>query len=240
VTRRNFAAVLLAIACAISGGAAAFSQPIATPEIEDSSIGYESPTAALEALRNKPGTEISERNGWTIVRDDESASSTAIWLFVPPAHAAYPAVVKRVLAERDGKVYLHTTSLCSGAKDSCDTLAHESRSIDNQVRASSGPPPKVPLATGRYEFQHRFAEHPDIQSIKLIAEVIDDNIVLTNADSDRVFNFGVIEQGTLMWHARTQQWIVGNSEEDRNAEHVGGCSDGPSVIDLVELVYWTC
>jgi hypothetical protein len=98
----------------------------------------------------------------------------------------------------------------------------------------------VPLATGRYEFQHRFAEHPDMQSIKLIAEIIDDNIVLTNADSDGVFDFGVIAEGTLMWHARTQQWIIGNSEEDRNAEDVGGCSDGPSVVDLVKLEYWTC
>jgi hypothetical protein len=100
--------------------------------------------------------------------------------------------------------------------------------------------PPIPLPTGRYEFQHRFAEHPNIQSIKLIAEIVDDHIRLTNADSDAVFAFGVIEEGTLMWHAASQQWIIGDSDADREAGEVGGCSDGPSVVDLVKLEYWTC
>lgn len=79
-----------------------------------------------------------------------------------------------------------------------------------------------------------------MQSIKLIAEISDDYIELTNADSDAVFSFGLVEKGTLVWHAASHQWIIGLSEEDRNASDVGGCSDGPSVVDLVELVYWTC
>ena len=100
--------------------------------------------------------------------------------------------------------------------------------------------PPIPLPTGRYEFTHRFAEHPDMSSIKLIAEIIDDQIELTNADSDAVFNFGIVAKGTLMWHAATQQWIIGLADEDRNASDVGGCSGGPEVVDLEELVYWTC
>jgi hypothetical protein len=100
--------------------------------------------------------------------------------------------------------------------------------------------PPVPLPTGRYEFRHRFAEHPGIPSIKLIAIIDDDHIELTNADSDKVFPFGLIEEGTLMWHAASQQWIIGYSEQDRNATDVGGCTDGPSVVDLVKLEYWTC
>ena len=79
-----------------------------------------------------------------------------------------------------------------------------------------------------------------MRSIKLIAEIIDDHIQLTNADSDDVFDFGVIEEGTLMWHALSEQWIIGDSEEDRYASDVGGCSAGPSVVDLVKLEYWTC
>jgi hypothetical protein len=100
--------------------------------------------------------------------------------------------------------------------------------------------PPIPLPTGRYEFTHRFAEHPDMSSIKLIAEIIGDHIELTNADSDRIFPFGLIEEGTLMWHAASQQWIIGDSEEDRKAHDVGSCSAGPSVVDLVKLEYWTC
>ncbi len=107
------------------------------------------------------------------------------------------------------------------------------------VPACAADPP-IPLATGRYEFTHRFAEYPDVPSIKLIVEIIGDQIELTNADSDEVFRFGVVEKGTLMWHAASRQWIVGHDEEDRVASEVGGCSDGPNVVDLGELVYWTC
>ncbi len=107
------------------------------------------------------------------------------------------------------------------------------------VPASADDPP-IPLATGRYEFQLRFSEHPTIHSIKLIAEIVGDHIELTNADSDDVFPFGVVEEGTLMWHEPSQQWIIGDSDADRNAGEVGGCSDGPDVVDLVKLEYWTC
>jgi len=100
--------------------------------------------------------------------------------------------------------------------------------------------PPIPLATGRYEFAHRYAEYPDVPSIKLIVEIIGDQIELTNADSDEVFPFGVVEKGTLMWHAASGQWIIGHDDGDRVADEVGGCSDGPSVVDLVKLIYWTC
>ena len=100
--------------------------------------------------------------------------------------------------------------------------------------------PPIPLPTGRYEFQVRYSEHPTIDGPKLIAEIIDHHIELTNTDTDDVFPFGVIAEGTLMWNMKSQQWIIGDSEDDRNAEFVGGCSDGPDVVDLVELTYWTC
>ena len=104
--------------------------------------------------------------------------------------------------------------------------------------AALAAPPEQPLATGRYEFQHRFgeAEHWRIPSIKLIVDIDGDHIVLVNADSDDVFSFGII----LMWHEKTQQWIVGHDEADRDAPDVGPCSDGPEVIDLEQRIYWTC
>jgi len=101
-----------------------------------------------------------------------------------------------------------------------------------------------PLTTGRYgyEFQHRFgeAEHWRIPSIKLIVDIDGDHIVLVNADSDDVFPFGIMDEGVLMWHEKTQQWIVGHDEADRDAPDVGPCSDGPEVIDLEQRIYWTC
>ena len=43
-----------------------------------------------------------------------------------------------------------------------------------------------------------------------------------------------------MWHAESEQWIIGRKEEDRSLRDVGGCSGGPRVIDLRNRVYWTC
>ena len=100
--------------------------------------------------------------------------------------------------------------------------------------------PPIPLPTGRYEFQLHYSEHPTIAGPKLIAEIIDDHIELTNADTDDVYPFGLIAAGTLVWHQKSQHWIISNSDDDRDAQFVGGCSDGPDVVDLVERIYWTC
>lgn len=36
------------------------------------------------------------------------------------------------------------------------------------------------------------------------------------------------------------QWVIVRSEADRHATEVGGCSDGPEVVDLQQKIYWTC
>ncbi len=43
-----------------------------------------------------------------------------------------------------------------------------------------------------------------------------------------------------MWHAKSKHWIIGDNAKDKQAEEVGGCSDGPQVIDLKRGIYWTC
>ncbi len=98
----------------------------------------------------------------------------------------------------------------------------------------------VPLVDGRYRFTHKYAEHPSMKSITLEGVVKGNHIVLINNDSFDVFPKGVIEEGTLMWHAKSRQWIIGHTPDDARTEEVGGCSDGPSVIDLKKRVYWTC
>jgi hypothetical protein len=100
--------------------------------------------------------------------------------------------------------------------------------------------PALPLRSGRYAFQHRFAEQPEMPSIPLLARISGHHIVLINRTPSAVFPKGVIAEGTLMWHARSGQWIIGDKASDRDAEEAGGCSDGPEVVDLVRLIYWTC
>jgi hypothetical protein len=100
--------------------------------------------------------------------------------------------------------------------------------------------PTVPLRSGQYQFTHRYAEQPTQVSIKLIASIAGRHITITNPVASTPFPAGVIARGELMWHAKSRQWIIVMEAEDRQAIEVGGCSDGPDVVDLVQRVYWTC
>jgi len=100
--------------------------------------------------------------------------------------------------------------------------------------------PAVPLAPGHYDFQHRFAEHPAIPSIKLEVTIAGSHIVVVNPVASDPFPAGTLAEGQLMWHAASQQWIIGREPSDKLAADVGGCSDGPETVDLINKIYWTC
>jgi hypothetical protein len=100
--------------------------------------------------------------------------------------------------------------------------------------------PPLPIASGTYRFEHKFAEQPNTKSIPLLGIVKGRKIELINRTQSKVFPLGSIAQGTLTWHAASKQWIIGLNKSDKLAVHVGGCSDGPEVIDLIKKIYWTC
>jgi hypothetical protein len=100
--------------------------------------------------------------------------------------------------------------------------------------------PRLPIQSGQYVFQHRFAEQPTTLSISLVAKIHGHHIQLFNETASQVFPKGVIAEGTLVWHVKTRQWIIAEVDADRRAKDVGGCSDGPEVVDLQQKIYWTC
>jgi hypothetical protein len=100
--------------------------------------------------------------------------------------------------------------------------------------------PRPPLPSGHYTFQHKHAEHPNLQSISLKAKVKGRHITLINEGHSAVFPRGVIAEGTFLWHQPSKQWIIGHSKADQAAKEVGGCSDGPEVVDLENRIYWSC
>ena len=51
---------------------------------------------------------------------------------------------------------------------------------------------------------------------------------------------GLIDEGALGFHKRSNQWIIVRSKTDLEANEVGGCSDGPTVVDLKNKIYWSC
>ena len=49
----------------------------------------------------------------------------------------------------------------------------------------------------------------------------------------------IIDKGILMKH-KTGVWIIGNKKTDINLNEIGGCSDGPSIINFTKKEYRTC
>lgn len=96
------------------------------------------------------------------------------------------------------------------------------------------------ISDGSYVLTHRFAEHPNMPSIVVDATVKNGQITLFNNTASDLFPKGGIAEGQLFWHLKSGDWIIVTSEEDKEAEHVGGCSDGPEVVDFKNLIYWTC
>lgn len=98
----------------------------------------------------------------------------------------------------------------------------------------------LPIEPGHYKFAHRYAEDPGFRSITVDVRISGRHIIVINNDNTDVFPHGVIAEGTLMWHDASSQWIIGDTPKDAQLSDVGGCSDGPEVVDLKNNVFWTC
>jgi hypothetical protein len=73
--------------------------------------------------------------------------------------------------------------------------------------------------------------------------------VIINKDSITVVHNGkpsltgnkgdVLVQGIILKH-KSGKWIIGRSKKDRYASDIGGCSDGPIVIDFKRKIVYLC
>ena len=100
--------------------------------------------------------------------------------------------------------------------------------------------PALPIKSGTYQFQHRDMEFPGSKGFHVTAKISGYHIRIVNTQEHGVIPRGLLSDATLMWHKRTKQWILGHHNADRYATEVGGCSDGPQVVDLARRIYWTC
>ena len=85
-------------------------------------IEYASPGAALDALHADPAIRFETHDGWVVAHDD---AKNAVWTFAPKDDPAYPAVVKRSLVDRDGRVMMATAVLCGASKVVCDDFVRK-------------------------------------------------------------------------------------------------------------------
>ncbi len=135
----RFVLLVLAATCA----ATAHAQPAA----ESSRIAYASVAEALKDLESKDGngTVVTHPDGWTIVNEPPVAQ----WSFTPKGHAAYPAVVRRIIRRSaDGKVSVETASLCEAPQEACTKLLEDFAALNERIvqsaRARGGPAPMRP------------------------------------------------------------------------------------------------
>ena len=105
--------------------------------------------------------------------------------------------------------------------------------------AGAATPPLL-LPSGEYVFRCKDAEFPYQPGFAVNVRIDGRHFVVVNPVAGRVFPKGVLAEGTLVWHARTREWIVSTQPSDRDAKDVGGCSGGPDVVDLKHGIYWTC
>ena len=109
-----------------------------------------------------------------------------------------------------------------------------------QATAAPAVKHKIPLKPGTYTFRHRFAEQPNLGIGTVLVTIKGGNITVFNPRTTDVFPKGVLAQGKLVWHQKSKQWIIAEYPSDKDAQDVGGCSEGPDVVDLQNRIYWTC
>jgi hypothetical protein len=101
--------------------------------------------------------------------------------------------------------------------------------------------PEVPLASGTYQFQWKDAEFARSDGFPVRVEIVDNRMQIFNDRKYREVPVGKLEDGELMWHPKSSQWILGHAETDKFAATVGGCAGSdPFAVDFDARVIWTC
>ncbi|MEY8878100.1 MAG: hypothetical protein AB9M60_16430 [Leptothrix sp. (in: b-proteobacteria)] len=117
---------------AATSTAASTAAPAAAPTAV-APIAQATVAAALAALkaRDGDGVIVTQADGWLIVNE---VLASAQWSFVPAGHAAYPAVVRRVIRRgAGGAVSVDTTSLCEAAAEPCAKLLAEFEALNSRI-----------------------------------------------------------------------------------------------------------
>lgn len=99
--------------------------------------------------------------------------------------------------------------------------------------------PALPIHSGEYTFWHRDEEFPDSRGFRVRVSIEGTQIVVINPKVHGPFPAGVIDEGKILWHARSKRWILAHDVAARDAPELG-CAGGPSTIDFAKRIIWTC
>lgn len=100
---------------------------------------------------------------------------------------------------------------------------------------------KIPQ-NGTYTYDLAFAEFGGKSlGANCVVKIDNDSITVFHNGGNISGNRGdILSAGHIRWHKETKQWIIAESDKDSDADEVGGCSDGPLVIDFRHKKVWLC
>ena len=93
---------------------------------------------------------------------------------------------------------------------------------------------------GEYLYSVEFAESGMItkNAVKIIInnskiKIINNGILSGKKDE-------IIDEGFIMKHKKSGEWIIAHNEKDTLSKEIGGCSDGPLVINFKKKILFMC
>ncbi len=96
---------------------------------------------------------------------------------------------------------------------------------------------------GKYRYDVAFAEWGGKSMGEKVTVIIKEGTIkiIYEGDGQTILKAKgeIIDEGKILKH-KSGVWIIGTDEKDVNIEEVGGCSDGPRIIDFEKMKFWMC
>ncbi|MCX7552232.1 hypothetical protein [Xanthomarina sp. F2636L] len=95
------------------------------------------------------------------------------------------------------------------------------------------------IPQGKMTYELYFAEFGGrMENLPVEIQIDGNKIIVYNSEKNPLTGGKIIIQGILLKH-KSGKWIIGETETDRNAEEIGGCSSGPTPIDFeTKIIEW--
>ncbi|WP_162296726.1 hypothetical protein [Confluentibacter citreus] len=108
----------------------------------------------------------------------------------------------------------------------------EKQNLKNDLKTDTIPQGKMTYELYFAEFDGR------MENLTVEIAITGNKIIVYNNEKKPLTGGKIIIEGILIKH-KSGKWIIGETETDRNAEDIGGCSGGPTPIDFqTKIIEW--
>ena len=114
------------LAAGMLAGLPVFAQPLAP-------MAYTTVSQAYDALRAGGGAKFTQQEDGWVVAVVEAGADEGIWSFAPRNNPAFPAVVKRKVLEKDGKLYIAMDAICQAKREPCDAMMTDFNKLNQEM-----------------------------------------------------------------------------------------------------------